>query len=74
MGGYIVFINISNFNVRNNYLVYLIYLSLSILGGALSVFNVELVFLLLEILLFISTPINIMAITMFTELNGKNIK
>lgn len=71
LGGYLVLINVANFNVKNNYLVYV---GLLILGGALSVFNVELVFLLLEILLFISTSINIMALAMFTEFEWKKYK
>lgn len=71
LGAYILLSNlIEKETIKKN----IIYISLLVVAGALSVFKFDVLFNLLNILLFIATSVNITALAMFTEFEWSKYK
>ncbi|MEG1312584.1 MAG: hypothetical protein RR942_07300 [Romboutsia sp.] len=71
LGSYIL---LNNLIERETYKKNIMYISLLIVAGALAIFKFDVLFNLLNILLFIATSLNITALAMFTEFEWSKYK
>ncbi|MGL4914295.1 MAG: hypothetical protein ACRC3Y_17880 [Romboutsia sp.] len=71
LGGYFLLNNILTKNKKRNNVIYLLLISL---GSMLAVFRFDMIFNILDILLFISIALNITALAMFTEFEWNKYK